>query len=267
MILLAACGSGGSPQQSPSGSSASPSTSSASPSADACATPTRSAAIYYAADVPEFGPRLYREFAKVATCRDRITESLTHMFEVPPVDPDYTSLWKQSTEVLGVTTSGSTATVDVSEFPALGASFEAAAVQQLVWTATAAEKSVKSVRLLVNGRTPDSGHVDWSAPVSRGNALETLANVWILAPTEGASVSSPVKVRVYGTGWEGNVPIRVFQGDEQVASTYVTTMMGQFAEASTKIKLPAGEYVIKAYNDNGMDDSLDLWDTKAFTVR
>ncbi|MGB8020051.1 MAG: GerMN domain-containing protein [Candidatus Nanopelagicales bacterium] len=216
--------------------------------------------------MPDFGPRLYREFARVATCKDPITESLTHMFQVAPVDPDYTSLWKPSTEVLSVATSGSTATVDVSEFPALGASFESAAVQQVVWTATAADKSVKRVRLLVDGRTPESGHVDWSKPISRANALKTLANVWILAPSEGATVSSPVKVRVYGTGWEGNVPIIVFQGDKQVAATFVTTMMGGFAEASTTIKLPAGEYVIHAYNDNGLDESLDLWDTKAFTV-
>lgn len=285
LLALAACGTGGpadqdssSPTASPTSTSptptASPTSTSASPSPSptasptaACATPTRAAAIYYAADVADVGPRLYREWVKVATCEDPITEAVGQMFRVAPADPDYTSLWSSSTEVLAVTTSGSTATVDVSEFPSLGAAFEGAAVQQLVWTATAADTSVKGVRLLVDGEVPDSGHHDWSNPVSRANALETLANAWILAPTQGATVTSPVAVRIYGTGWEGYIPLMVFRGNTVVAETHVLTMMGGFAQASTKITLPAGDYVIHAYNDNGRDASLFLWDTKAFTVR
>jgi hypothetical protein len=42
--------------------------------------------------------------------------------------------------------------------------------------------------------------------------------------------------------------------------------MGGFAEARTTLKLPAGSYVIKAYNDNGKDGTLQLWDTKTFMV-
>lgn len=263
-LALSGCGGDG-VQPSPSESSTS-ATPTASGSAT-CESLTKAAGIYYAADVPEFGPRLYREFAQVATCEDPVTEALTHMVRNAPVDPDYTSLWPEGTEVLSVETSGSTATVDVSAFPALGASFEGAAVQQLVWTVTAADPAVSTVRLLVEGETPVSGHSDWSAPVGRANALDTLANVWILAPTQGANVGSPVEVTVYGTGWEGNVPIRVFEGESQVAETQVTTMMGGFAEASTSITLPPGDYTVHAYNDNGQDASLDLWDTKAFTVQ
>ena len=275
-LALAACGSSGSTpsgSQTPSGSvtpsasaSTTPSTS-PTPSTDPCVTVTKVAGIYYVDDVVNVGPRLYREFAKVGTCEDPITESLTHMFEVPPVDPDYTSLWPATTKVLSVATSGTTATVDLSGFVSLGAAFESAAVQQLVWTATAADKSVSAIKLLVNGATPPSGHSDWSKPVGRANALDTLAYVWILQPTQGASVTSPVKVRVYGTGYEGNVPIKVFKNGVLVASTQVTTMMGGFAEASTLIRLRPGTYVIKAYNDNGKDSTLQLWDTKRFSVR
>lgn len=224
--------------------------------------------VYYVVDVPGVGPRLYREFHRVPATGDRVTTALTEMFAGTPLDPDYRSLWPASTRVLSAKRTGAgVVQVDVSGFVSLGAAFESAAVQQLVHTATAADPSCTQVRLLVRGATPPSGHADWSAPVKRSAALETLSNVWILAPAQDATVSSPVTVRVYGTGWEGNVPLKVFKGSAVVASTAVTTMMGGFATAGTTITLPPGHYELRAYNDNGKDSSLQLWDTKTFTVR
>lgn len=268
LMALAGCGTE-TDQGASSPSAPTPSTSgtpSPSPSGSPCATPTEAAGIYYVADVPDVGPRLYREFHRVGTCADAVTEALDHMFATPAVDPDYSSLWPTGTRVLDVSISGTTATVDVSQFPSLGSSFEGAAVQQLVWTATAADPGVTAVLLRVDGQEPPSGHVDLAGPVARGNALDTRANVWILAPEQGAAVGSPVQVEVSGTGWEGNVPLVVYQGDTEVASDQVTTEMGGFAEAGTTFDLPAGDYTLKAYNDNGRDSSLQLWDTKDFTV-
>lgn len=224
--------------------------------------------VYYVVDVDGVGPRLYREFHRVAEVTGGpIPTALGQMFANTPADPDYSSPWPTSTKVLSVTPSGSTATVDLSGFVSLGAAFESAAVQQLVYTVTAADPTVTSVRLLVNGAAPPSGHSDWSAPISRAPALGTVANVWILAPEQGTTVGSPVTVSVYGTGWEGNVPLKVFQGATEVASTFVTTEMGGFREASTTITLSPGAYQLRAYNDNGKDASLQLWDTKDFTVQ
>lgn len=224
--------------------------------------------VYYVVDVPGVGPRLYREFHRVPATGDRVTTALTEMFAGTPLDPDYRSLWPASTRVLSAKRTGAgVVEVDVSGFVSLGAAFETAAVQQLVHTATAADPACTQVSLLVRGATPPSGHADWSAPVKRSAALETLSNVWILAPAQDATVSSPVTVRVYGTGWEGNVPLKVFKGSAVVASTAVTTMMGGFATAGTTITLPPGHYELRAYNDNGKDSSLQLWDTKTFTVR
>jgi len=42
--------------------------------------------------------------------------------------------------------------------------------------------------------------------------------------------------------------------------------MAEFAEATTTITLPPGTYEVRAYNDNGRDDTLELWDTKTFSV-
>jgi hypothetical protein len=224
--------------------------------------------IYYVVDVEGVGPRLYREFHQVHAKGDKVAAALTEMFTGSAKDPDYQSMWPTSTRVLSVKRlGGGVVQVDLSGFVQLGAAFEGAAVQQLVHTATAAEPSNPSVKLLVNGAVPPSGHMDWSEPVKRSAPLETLSNVWILSPVQGATVSSPVKVSVYGTGWEGNVPLKVFRGSTEVASTNVTTMMGGFAEARTTIDLPAGTYELRAYNDNGRDETLQLWDTKAFTVR
>ncbi|MFZ0161144.1 MAG: GerMN domain-containing protein [Kineosporiaceae bacterium] len=250
---------------SPAPASASP-TLAPSPSPSAVGT-TIAAPVYYVADV-EGGPRLYREFHRVPVLAGGpALTALTEMFRDNAADPDYSSMWPASTRVLSVAVSGSTATVDLSGFVSLGSSFEGAAVQQLVYTVTAAEPTVSTVRLLVNGATPPSGHMDWSAPIARDNPLNVQASVWILTPTQGTTVSSPVRVTVFGTGWEGNVPLKVYQGETVVASTFVTTMMGGFAEASTTITLPAGSYEVRAYNDNGLDSSLKLWDTKAFTVK
>jgi hypothetical protein len=271
VLALASCGEAGPASDGSSGTPAASQTPTApdrtaSPSGPQCQDPTRAAGIYYVGDVPGVGPRLYREFHRVGTCQDPITEALTHMFTVAPGDPDYFSPWDPSTRVLSVSTSGTDAVVDLSDFPRLGSAYEAAAVEQLIWTATAADKDVRQVRLLVDGGEPPAGHVDLSDPLPRGDALTTRANVWILAPLQGSEVSSPVTVSVHGTGWEGVVPLIVYRGGTEVAATQVTTQMGGFAEAGTTIDLPPGDYRIEAYNDNGMDASLQLWDTKDFSV-
>jgi spore germination protein GerM len=227
----------------------------------------RAIPVYYLADVAG-GPRLYREFHSLAVLNGTpALTAVTEMLRGTPVDPDYSSPWPKTVSVRSLTVSGNLAIVDLTGFVALGAVYEVASVQQLVYTVTAAEPSVQQVRLLVNGAVAPSGHMDWSAPISRANALDTQANVWILAPTQGATVTSPVTVSVLGTGWEGNVPLQFYMGQRLVAATHVTTMMGGFAQAQTTIQLPPGSYELRAYNDNGRDSSLQLWDTKTFTVR
>jgi hypothetical protein len=169
-----------------------------------------------------------------------------------------------------VTKSGDTATVDLSAFPSTGADAEDKAVQQLVYTVTATDNSVKKVRLLVNGKAPQSGHSDWSQPVARAPMLDVQGLIWILAPIQDSKVGSPVKVTVYGTAYEGNVIIKVFRGpsfDQEVASTFVTTEMGAFREASTTIQLDPGTYTVRAYDGNGENGELTERDSKAFTVK
>ena len=227
----------------------------------------RAIPVYYLADVAG-GPRLYREFHALPLLNGSpALTAVTEMLRGTPVDPDYSSPWPKTVTVRSLTVSGDLATVDLSGFVTVGAAYEAASVQQLVYTVPAADHSVTRVKLLVNGAVPASGHIDWSNPVTRADALDAQAFVWILAPQQGDTVSSPFTVSVYGTGWEGNVPLEVYQGDRVVASTHVTTMMGGFVEAHTTIQLSPGTYELRAYTDNGRDSTLQLWDTKTFAVR
>lgn len=226
--------------------------------------------VYYVAEaLPRLGPRLYREFRTVPTQPGgRIATAVHAMLTLSPLDPDYRSDWAAAGVTLrAVTTSGAVATVDLSGWVAVGAAAESTAVQQLVHTVTAAEPSITSVRVLVAGATPPSGHLDLSRPLTRARALDILALVWILEPTQGAVGGSPVTVRIYGTGFEGTIPVKVFRDGGVVTSTVVTTRMGELAEASTSIMLSPGSYEIRAYNENMENGALDVWDSKAFTVR
>jgi hypothetical protein len=214
------------------------------------------------------GLRLYREFHNVPQQpKGKIATAVAQMFGQQAEDTDYSSSWPADTQVLSVNVSGGTATVDLSGFPAVGADAETKSVQQLVYTVTATDKSVKRVRLLVNGKAPSSGHADWSQPVARAPMLDVQGLIWILAPQQGDPVDSPVKVTVFGTAYEGNVTIKVWRDDTEVASTFVTTAMGEFREASTTIELDPGQYSVRVYDDNAENGELVERDSKDFTVR
>lgn len=259
-----------SPTGSPSDTAPDPS---GSGSPDGGTAPTIEVPVYYLHDDGR-GPRLYREFHQVTRVSgSRIATAVTEMFGDRAADPDYSSAWPASTEVLGVRRDGSIATVDLSR-AALDANVgsEAAAVslQQLVYTVTAAQPGVTRVRLRVEGSTVGElwGHVavgDRAFP--RESALAVQGLVWILTPREGRTYGSPVDVSVYGTAFEGNVTLKVFRDGAEVSSTFVTTAMGEFVEASTEIALEPGSYVVRAYDENAETGDLIERDSKAFVVR
>ena len=211
--------------------------------------------------------RLYREQHTAAGhAKGRAAAAVTEMFGDSAVDPDYSSPWQAGTKVIGYTRTGSLATVNVTRFPAVGSAAEAIAVQQLVYTVTANDTAAKRVRLTVNGKTPSSGHADLSAPQARAPMLDVQGLIWILAPKQGQRTGSPVTVTVFGTAFEGNVTLRVFEGDQEVASDFVTTAMGEFRQASTTFTLDPGGYTVRAYDENAENGDLLERDSKSFTV-
>jgi hypothetical protein len=225
--------------------------------------------VYYVMDDGR-SPRLYRE-TRPNPGMDPVTAALSTMLAEPPVDPDYTSPWAKDTSVLSYRVEGSTtggvATVDLSRFVATGAAAEEAAVQQLVYTVTANDKAVKQVKLLVNGKPPTSGHQDWSQPVSRAPMLDVQGLIWLLTPTQGSNIGSPVTFTGYGTAFEATISWEVRQAGEVVdQGTVQGGANGEFGEFSGTVDLPSGSYELRVFESSPKDGSPQHVDTKTFTV-
>ena len=223
--------------------------------------------VYYVMDDPVSGPRLYRE-EHPNSGTSPVVAAVSKMLAGPPLDADYSSPWPKGTEVHELTVAGDTATVDLSGFPAVGAAYEEAAVQQLVYTVTANDPAVKQVRLLVDGETPPSGHSDWSQPVSRAPMVDVQGFIWLLSPSEGETVSSPVRIDGYGTAFEGTISWEVRRDGEVVAEGFTQGgSMGDFGEFSDSVDLEPGTYELRAFESSAQDGSPIHVDTKTITVR
>lgn len=227
--------------------------------------------VYYMQDDGDLGPRLYREQHAVVLEPDEspAAGAVREMLSEPAVDPDYSSGWPGDVEVLGYSVEGDTATVDLSGFVSQGSAAELVAVQQLVYTVTANDKAVKRVRVLQDGATPSSGHADWSKPVKRSSMLDVQGLVWLLTPTQDATVSSPVEITGYGTAFEGTVSweVRRQGSDEVVEEGFAQAgSNGDFGEFSDTVDLPPGTYEMRAFESSAQDGSPLHVDSKTFTV-
>lgn len=215
--------------------------------------------------------RLYREFVPAAPTAGPCG-ALTKLFSAKPIDPDYTTTWPSGSVVEHYRVDGPAATVDLSA-QAADATADATTVrlsmQQLVYTVTAQNPNVSKVRLTIGGRAVTRlwGQDVGPQPLSRAPMMDVQGRIWIIDPAQGATTGSRVTVRVFGTAFEGNVVLQVFQGTKQVEGTYVTTAMGTFAEGSTQITLPPGRYTIRAYDETGDASALVERDSKDFSVR
>ena len=226
--------------------------------------------VYYVMDDPVSGPRLYREQHAAPAGPPGAAAAVQEIFTAPATDPDYTSLWPSTARITGYRVTGDTATVDVTDFPAVGAAFESVAVQQLVYTVTANDTSVKQIRMLVDGKAPRSGHADWSEPVSRAPMVDVQGFIWLLTPTEGTTVSSPVAITGYGTAFEATISweVRRTGSDEVVAEGFTQGgSMGEFGEFADSVELEPGTYEMRAFESSAEDGRPLHVDTKTFTVR
>lgn len=261
---------GGGLQAAPQGSAMSP------PAGSAVATPppvsptgTTARAIYYLHD-DGHGPRLYREFhprpATTAVVRDAVTAMLT----VKAYDNDYTSLWPRGTSVRGARVSGTTAYVDLSRDArrgSAGGEGEAASLQQLVYTVTAAAPSVRSVQLLVEGRAVETlwGHVDASKPMARRLAAEVLGPVWLLV---GSSIKRGGRFGGEASVFEATVSWEFRQGSRVVKVGHTNAETGAPGRGpwSDVADVPPGNYVLRAFESSAEDGRPTFVDDKPVTV-
>lgn len=254
-LIFSACSSSTAPAPTPTGS-----------------TSDKAVALYFVGDTAQ-GLRLYREFHRAEVAQSPMAAALSLLFQSKPHDPDYTNLWPSDTKVQKVSVTGDEATIDLT-FSSLnvGAESEARAIDQIVWTATAADTQIKKIKLLRNGKGVESlaGHVDASGTFARQPTYEVLAPVWITSIDEGGEIKSPLTFGGLAQTFEANVEWQVLREGNVVARGATTASEAAPARTPWKVTVPnlkPGDYTIRAFTSSAKDGSLVAEDTKKITLQ
>ncbi|MCU1436313.1 MAG: hypothetical protein JWR71_3038 [Pseudarthrobacter sp.] len=230
---------------------------------------------------------LYREFRDVPEQENPVTRALRAMMSEKPLDPDFFTPW-QSPAKLATSISGKNViTVDVSEdaFNSnLDADMAVRAVQQLVFTATAAAASSGlidsgqqiQVRVLVDSHTDYVAfdHIQLGAPMSRAAGM--VAPVWIIDPQEGTNIAGgSVKITGRSTVAGGKLRWQILRtagnGDKTPYLTGETTAGTDAAQSGVftlALSLSSGRYELRVSQaDDGGSGQEELnVDTRKFNV-
>ena len=169
-------------------------------------------------------------------------------------DPDYSSQWPASASVRGVTVAGGVATVDLHGATVNGydPAGNRAALQQLIWTATAFTGG-SGVRLLFDGKprtTLWASHQPVAGVLHRAAAVDAVAPVWVIDPQQNAVSGRSVTVHLAGIVFEGSIQIRVrTSAGTQVVRKTVQLSVGAPAQgtATVTLQLSPGRYTIEAF--------------------
>ncbi|HSF26074.1 MAG TPA: Gmad2 immunoglobulin-like domain-containing protein [Actinomycetes bacterium] len=235
--------------------------------------------VYWLGDAAD-RPGLYREFASVlavdASTLSKVQVAVSQALFGTPADPDYSTPWAKgsvATVTLGADEIGIDLNKAATDGSSMGSQIAQLAVQQLVWTATAAAGENLPVRITVEGATPDLfGTVSLAEPIRRADpAYEALANIWILTPTQGQAVSGAVTATGQATVHEANLLWQLLKGSTVVRNDFTTASEGGPGRGDWTIELGTldpGTYTLRAYAESPKGDgSLQGEDTKTFTVK
>jgi hypothetical protein len=164
------------------------------------------------------------------------------MFGNTAADADYRSQWPAATRLRSYAVSGGTATVDVDAAPRASI-----AVQQLVYTVTAADRRVQRVRLQVNGTTRGT--------YARAPRIDVEGLIWLLAPAHDAQVPRTFSMSGIASTFEANVEWEVRQGSRVVRRGFTTAAEAGPARApwSQRLTLSPGTYELRAFATSAED--------------
>lgn len=232
---------------------------------------------YFVADTAR-GLRLYKEVQTVDVGENELgsdmgLNALTMLItgQLPPFDGDHTTLWKSGSKVIGITREGGVATVDLSlgRFD-VGAEAEQRAIDQIVWTLTANDPTVTSVKLTVDGMPVETlaGHVDATASFVPGFSYDVLASVGI-DQLDRSDVTSPVVITGMACTFEANVSWELLQAKAIINSGATTAASACPDRSAWKIdlgELAPGKYTIRVFDLSAQDGSVVSEDDKDFTV-
>ncbi|MCY7374148.1 MAG: Gmad2 immunoglobulin-like domain-containing protein, partial [Spirochaetaceae bacterium] len=110
---------------------------------------------------------------------------------------------------------------------------------------------------------------DWSEPVARAPMLDVQGLIWVLAPTQDASVASPVTISGVGTAFEATISWQVRrEGSDAVVAEGFTSggANGEFGEFTDTVELEPGTYELRAFESSAEDGRPLHVDSKTFTV-
>ena len=257
-------GAGGTPSGSASTSSTSGPTTSAA-GAGTLPTGATSVPVYWLGGQPA---KLYREYVKAGSGANDATNALRAMLSGSPTDPDYSSPWSKDATAT-VSESGGRLVVDVAASAASGSGGDGTlALQQLVYTVTAAAGDDQPVELRVGGKTGQSVFgTSVPASLSRAPQADVQAPAWItsVSPSAGS-----VTVKGVGTGFEGTLLYTLTNaaGAEVARDSVQAGANGTFAEFSFTASVPAGTYTLAVFapDESGGEGAGPVGDTKTVTV-
>jgi hypothetical protein len=240
---------------------------------------TATVPVYYVAETPA-GQRLAREFRTVPTPDGPLVAAVETMLSVPPLDPQYQTLWGSATEVRGVDVVGNVIEVDLTDsVDYTGAAPDVAelATQELVYTVTAAASMTRAargalpVRILVEGERTDQlwGELDISEPVPRADQLAVRQLVQINEPAEGAVVGRAVEISGEAAAFEATVGWKIFRDGELVDDGFATAReCCTFSPFSFTVELEPGSYEVVVTEDDpsGGEGRPPMSDSRSFRV-
>ena len=224
------------------------------------------------------GLRLYKEVHTVDAAEnelgsDKGLNALTMLItgQLPPFDGDHQTLWKSGSKVIGISREGGVATVDLSlgRFD-VGAEAEQRAIDQIIWTLTANDPGVTSVKFTVDGQSVETlaGHVDATETFVPGFSYDVLASVGI-DQLDRSDVTSPVVITGMACTFEANVSWELLQNKKIIDSGATTAASACPDRSAWKIELgelAPGKYTIRVFDLSAEDGSLVSEDDKDFTV-
>lgn len=225
---------------------------------------------------------LYREFRTVPDVGDLVTSAVAAMTRMTPLDPDYVNPWRPASRVT-VTQNGTDLAVDLSPDAIagtqVGSELAARAVQQLVYTATAAASVAKrpasTVTVTIDGQAADAwGVVRLGEPTRRAPMVDVQAHAWVVSPQEGeVRPAGPVVFTGFGTSFEATFGWTVKDGAGRVVargSAMGGTGDGGFGSLTFSVTLRPGQYTVSLATDDpsgGAEGRGPAVDTKRFVVQ
>lgn len=210
---------------------------------------------------------------------DAVASAVSAMTRLAPLDPDYMSPWRPATSVR-VTQSGNNIAVDLSadafSNSNVGSELAATAIQQLVYTATAAAaKDGSTVTITKDGQAADVwGVLRIGTPMARAPMADVQAQAWVTDPQEGdVRKAGKMTFTGFGTSFEATFGwvIRTAAGDVVAkGSAMGGTGTGGFGSVSFSAQLEPGSYTVTLSTDDpsgGAEGGGPATDNKTFTVR